>query len=74
MSDEELQKMSTASQTWRKQLKAGDSVDVRIDGDEKTQKIKGWVQGEVENIEGEMVYLKFPEMPENYDHALPIWT
>jgi hypothetical protein len=47
---------------------------VKIDGDEKVQKIKGWVQGKVESIEGEMVNIIFPELPEDYDHAQPIWT
>ena len=47
---------------------------MKIDGDEKVQKIKGWVQGQVESIEGEMVNIIFPELPEDYDHAQPIWT
>ena len=74
MSNEELQKLSTANQVWRQQLKPGDGIDVKIDGDEKVQKIKGWVQGQVESIEGEMVNIIFPELPEDYDHAQPIWT
>ena len=35
MSDEDLQRMSTANQTWRQALKPGDNIDVRIDGDMK---------------------------------------
>ena len=68
MSDEDLQKMSTAGQAWRQALKPGDKIDVRIDGDEKTQKVKGWVQGQVDSIQGERVNIIFPDLPEEYDH------
>ena len=74
MSDEDLQRMSTANQTWRQALKPGDNIDVRIDGDMKCQKIKGWVQGQVDSIKGERVHIIFPELPEEYDHSQPIWT
>ena len=66
MSDDDLKKLATSRQQWRKELKVGDSLDVNIDGDDK-QKVKGWVQGRIERIEGDLLSLTFPFLPTEYD-------
>ena len=73
LSDDDLKKLSTSKQTWRQQLKAGDQVDVLINGDDK-EKTKGWCQARVERVDGELLSLVFPDLTSDHDLDLPAWS
>jgi len=73
MSDDDLKRLATSRQLWRKDLKQGDSVDVNIWSDDK-QKVKGWVQGRVERVEGDLLSIVFPHLPVEYDMDMERWS
>ncbi len=73
MSDDDLKKLSTSKQEWRNNLKEGDKVDVSVIGDEK-QKTKGWVQGVIERINGEILSIMFPDLPADFDCDYAKWS
>mmetsp|Transcript_393 Transcript_393/g.548 ORF Transcript_393/g.548 Transcript_393/m.548 type:complete len:291 (-) Transcript_393:8442-9314(-) len=73
MSEDELKSMATQRQTWRKDLKVGDRVDVNVDGDNKF-KTKGWVQGEIERISGDILSIVIPELPPSFDLDIDRWS
>lgn len=73
MSEDELKNLATRRQTWRQTVKVGDKIDVNIDGDNKL-KTKGWVQGEVERISGDIFSIMIPDLPPNYDLDIDRWS
>jgi hypothetical protein len=52
ISDDELKRLRTSHQTWRKELQPGDKVDVRVKADEKST-LTGWNQAKINAIEGD---------------------
>jgi hypothetical protein len=57
MSGEELKRIRSTNQDWRKDLKVGDLVDDIID--EPTNKCSGWSQARISIVSDDTLHLEF---------------
>jgi len=72
MSEDELRRIITTPQVWRKDLKAGMQVDVQIYADEK-KKMMGWLQGTITADNGDILSIEFPEADPAYNMQIDRW-
>lgn len=73
MSEEDLIEITTKTQVWRKELKVGDKVDVQVVGDDK-KKTQGWLQGEISEVEDDLLSVIFPKSTPDYDTSVSRWS
>ena len=73
LSEEELKRLSTSRQEWRKDLKEDDKIDVYIVADDK-DKVHGWVQGQIDSVNGDSLSIVLPDLPPDYDVELDRWS
>ena len=73
MSEQELVELTTKTQKWREEMKVGDMVDVYTVGDEKN-KTHGWMQGQINGIEGDDISVIFPKSPSDFDLIISRWS
>lgn len=73
MSDDDLKRLTTSRQTWRNDLVVGAKVDVNSVADAK-EKTKGWLQGTIERVEGDLLSVVFPELPVEFDRDIDRWS
>ena len=71
--DEELRKLRTSNQDWRKELKVGDKIDVYTKADERGR-LYGWLQGDIVKVDGDILSVEFPESSNMYDRAIDRWS
>jgi hypothetical protein len=57
ISEEELKKIRSANQEWRKDLKEGDMIDAIID--EPMTRCSGWSQARIGTVNGDTLQLEF---------------
>lgn len=70
---ETLKHLRTSKQTWRKDLKVGDKLDVLVKADEKSP-LTGFMQAVIKRIEGDTLFLEFPESSNFYDTTMDRWA
>jgi len=57
ISEEELKRIRSANQEWRKDLKEGDMIDAIID--EPMTRCSGWSQARIDSVNGDTLHLEF---------------
>ena len=72
ISEEELKKIRSANQEWRKDLKEGDMVDAIID--EPLSRCSGWGQAKIDQINGDSLHLEFIYDTKTADRYLDRWS
>lgn len=65
--------LQTHNQEWRKDLKAGDQIDVYVKADERG-KVFGWMQGNIDQVYGDALAISFPKSTINYDCRVDRWS
>jgi len=65
--------LRTLNQHWRKDLKAGDKVDVLLKADERGI-LQGWMQGEIESVSGDNLWVSYPDSSDYYDAYIDRWA
>ena len=73
IASETLKHLRTSKQVWRKDLKTGDRVDVLVKGDEKSA-MTGFLQAVITRVEGDTLFLEFPESSNFYDTTMDRWA
>ena len=73
ISDEELKKIRTSHQHWRKEIKQDDKLDVCIRADEKSS-ITGWAQATVKEVKEDELTLEFDLTTPDYDGVINRWS
>lgn len=73
ISDDDMKRYRTLNQTWRNELKVGDKVDVLIKADEKGM-LQGWMQGEIESIDRDDLFIVFKDSHVFYDGCWDRWA
>jgi len=71
--NEELKRLRTVQQAWRKDLKQGDKVDALVVADEKGR-LTGWLQAVIEHVDGDTLSLVFPDSASGYDKTYNRWS
>lgn len=71
--DEELRKLRTVNELWRKDIKVGDKVDHYTKADERGR-IFGWMQFEVVGVSGDMLKLEALYSSNMYDCSVDRWS
>lgn len=61
------------NQTWRQDLKVGDKVDVLVKADERGF-LQGWMQGQIESVNGDNLWMVFPDSSDYYDGYVDRWA
>jgi hypothetical protein len=65
--EEEIKRLTTVHQKWRKGLEEDSMVDVYLKADERSLNL-GWLQGKVSKVEGDSVEIWFPNSIAFYDN------
>lgn len=73
IASETLKHLRTSKQVWRKDLKLGDKVDVLVKADEKSP-MTGFLQAVITRVEGDTLFLEFPESSNFYDTTMDRWA
>lgn len=73
IASETLKHLRTSKQTWRKDLKVGDKLDVLVKADEKSP-MTGFMQAIITRVEGDTLFLEFPESSNFYDTTMDRWA
>lgn len=73
IASETLKHLRTSKQVWRKDLKTGDKVDVLVKADEKSP-MTGFLQAVITRVEGDTLFLEFPESSNFYDTTMDRWA
>lgn len=72
ISEEELKRLRSANQEWRKELKEGDMVDAIID--ENGSRCSGWSQARIDQVNGDTLHLEFIFDIKTVDRYLDRWS
>jgi len=72
ISEEELKRIRSANQEWRKELKQGDMVDAIID--EASSRCSGWSQARIESVNSDVLHLEFIYDNKSADRYLDRWS
>lgn len=70
---ETLKHLRTSKQLWRNELKVGDKIDVLVKADEKSS-MTGFLQAVITRVEGDTLFLEFPESSNFYDTSMDRWA
>jgi hypothetical protein len=70
--DEQLKKLRSANQEWRKILEVGDKVDAIVQED--NNRCSGWSQAVIGSINGDAMHLNFTHDTKNSDRYLDRWS
>ena len=73
ISEDELQKIKTMHQAWRKEIKAGDKLDICIKYDDVTT-LLGWAQASVTEVRGDDLDIEFDYINAGYDGTVSRWS
>lgn len=72
ISEEELKRLRSANQEWRKELKEGDMVDAIID--EASSRCSGWSQARIDQVNGDTLHLEFINDTKSADRYIDRWS
>jgi hypothetical protein len=72
ISEEELKRIRSANQEWRKELKQGDMIDAIID--EPSSRCSGWSQARIESVNSDVLHLEFIYDNKSADRYLDRWS
>ncbi len=72
ISEEELKRLRSANQEWKRDLKVGDMVDAILD--DPVAKINGWSQARIDQVNGDMLHLEFIHDVKTADKFIDRWS
>ena len=74
LTDKAIKDMCTMHQTWRKELKVGDQVDVSITWTNEKRDVRGWVQGKIVTTTDSKLKIEFRELDPSNDAMYSRWS